>query len=133
MTVYRHSNIDEELSTTLCINGTQYYIYGDPVYVIRPYLIKSYGGALLTEELKQFNEEMSAYRTAAEWAFEDIKKYFSHVSSARKMQIGCTPAWYFVSALLRNLRACLYGSQSATAFNFAAPTLKEYVEMIPQE
>ncbi|PXF46694.1 hypothetical protein BWQ96_03520 [Gracilariopsis chorda] len=135
MMVYRHSNIDEELSTTLCIYGTQYYIYGDPAYVIRPYLIIGYGGAFLTEKQKQFNKEMSACRTAVQWALKDIKKYFSHVSSATKMRIECTPAalWYFVSALLWNFRACLYGSQSATAFNCAAPTLEEYVATIPQE
>ncbi|PXF46215.1 hypothetical protein BWQ96_04000 [Gracilariopsis chorda] len=135
MMVYRHSNINEELSTTLCIDGTQYYIYGDPAYVIRPYLIVGYGGALLTEEQKQFNKEISACRIAVEWAFKDIKKYFSHVSSAKKMRIGCTPAalWYFVSALVWNFHACLHGSQSATASNSAAPTLEEYIATIRKE
>ena len=37
-TLFRRSGIESDLQRTMVIADTQYYIYGDPAYVLRPYL-----------------------------------------------------------------------------------------------
>jgi len=135
MTMYRQSDMDSYLCNSLLIDDQQYCIYGDPAYVLRAYMQIAYNGAVLSDAQKEFNSRMSACRIAVEWAFKDIKKYFSHISVSRKMHISQTPAglWFQVSSILWNFRACLYGSQSATFFNCQAPSLEEYVQSMPSE
>jgi len=129
MTLFRHSGIEADLARSLVVGGRQFYIYGDPAYVLRPYLQIGFRGSTLTDEEKEFNKQMSAVRVSVEWAFKDIKKYFTHVDTPRKLALKSTPAglWYYVSTLMWNFRACCYGSQSATFFACKAPTLEEYI------
>ena len=74
---------------------------------------------------------MSTCRVAVEWAFKDIKKYFTHVDMLRKLQLKKTPVGlrYYSAAILLNFRACIYGSESATFFSCQAPNLEEYVQL----
>jgi hypothetical protein len=61
------------------------------------------------------NATMSKVRIAVEWAFRDVKMYFTHIDFPRKLNLSVTPAglWYVCSAVLWKFRVCLYGSQSA--------------------
>lgn len=136
MTLYRQSNIAEDLSRALLINNgandVQYYIYGDSAYVLRAYLQVRFKGGALSDEQKAFNKLMSRCRIAGEWAFKYIKKYFTHVDVPRTLCISNTPAalWYYCAAILWNFRACLYGSESATFFDCQAPALEDYVSLL---
>lgn len=129
MTLFRHSNIEENLSTSLVIADNQYYIYGDPAYVMRPNLQIGFKGASLTDSQKTYNKKMSAVRVSVEWAFKDLKKCFTRVDFPRKLCLKHTPAalLYHAVALLWNFRACLYGSESAKFFGCDAPTLEIYL------
>jgi hypothetical protein len=79
MTLYRESNIDHLLQSSMNINGVQYCLYGDPAYCLRPYLQVGYQGSNLTADQILFNASMSKVRIAVEWAFRDVKMYFTHV------------------------------------------------------
>jgi len=129
MTLYRRSNIAADLERSLLIGGRQFYIYGDPAYVLRAYLQTGFQGSALSQEQKDFNKLMSAVRIAVEWAFKDVKKYFTHVDSPRKLGLRRTPAglWYHVAVILWNMCTCLYGSQSASFFNCTPPSLETYL------
>ena len=48
MTLFRKSGIEADLQRALLIEEVQYYIYGDPAYVLRPYLQIGFQGANLT-------------------------------------------------------------------------------------
>ena len=52
MTIYRNSGVEQILSSSLNVStaagNTQYCVYGDPAYVIKPWLQVGYKGANLT-------------------------------------------------------------------------------------
>lgn len=84
------------------------YIYGDPVYVLRPYMQVLFKGSS-SQDQKDFNKKMSVVRVSVEHAFKDIKKYFTHVDVPRKLCVKHTPVglWYFGAAILWNFIALL--------------------------
>jgi len=92
MTLFRRSEVENRLRASLLIAGVQYYVYGDPAYVLLPYLQTGFRGAVLTPEQQEFNEKIPMVRIAVEWVFKDIKKYFTAVDSPRKLSITTTPA-----------------------------------------
>jgi hypothetical protein len=132
MTLYRESSIDQALQASLLVDGVQYYIYGDPAYCLRPYLQVGFQGSDRTPENVLFNASMARVRIAVEWAFRDVKLYFTHLTVPRKLRLRVTPAglWYTCSVLLWNFRACLYGSQAAKYFDCDPLSLHEYLEAL---
>jgi DDE superfamily endonuclease len=102
MHLYAESGLDNVLGDSLLIGGIQYHLYGDSGYALHPYLITPFEGAALTTDEALLNKRMSKVRVSVEWAFKDIKKYFSHVAAPRNMLFSQTPAgaWYLESRLL---------------------------------
>ena len=133
MSLYRESNIDSLLQDSMNINGIQYCLYGDPAYFLRPYLQVGYQGSSFTADQTVFNASMSKVRIAVEWAFRDVKMYFTHVDFPRKLRMGITPGGllYICTVILWNFRVCLYGSQTAEYFDCDPMSIVEYLENIP--
>ena len=102
MTLFRRSKVSEDMQRSLLFLNGQFNIYGDPAYVLRPYLQVGFKSASLTEEQLEFNKRMSTCRVAVEWAFKDIKKYFTHVDMPIKLQLKKTPVGlcYYSAAIL---------------------------------
>jgi nuclease HARBI1 len=90
MTLYRESGIDSVLQPSMNIDGAQYCLYGDPAYCLRPYLQVGYQGSNLTPDQVHFNMSMSKVRIAVEWAFRDLKMYFTNLDFPRKLKMGVT-------------------------------------------
>lgn len=111
--------------------GVQYCIYGDPEYVLRPDMVFGFEGANLSAPQRMFNKYMSRVRTSVEWAFKDVKKYFTHVDFPRKMKLGMVTVEmvYIVSAILWNFRTCLYGSQTRKFFDCPPSDFSTYIEL----
>jgi DDE superfamily endonuclease len=132
MFLYNASGIDQVLQTTLSISGRQYYIYGDVAYTLRPYLQVGFKGSTLSPDEVVFNLSMSKVRVAVEWAFRDVKQYFTHLDVPRKLRLRVTPVglWYVCSVMLWNFRVCLYGSQAAQYFQCDPVDISEYLEHI---
>jgi nuclease HARBI1 len=139
MTLYRASEIDHLFSTSLFIQGQQYYVYGDSAYTLRPYLQVAFRGTELSLNQAQFNVSMNTVRTSVEWVFKDIKQYFNHVAFSRKLRLkmNASGKWYQVSAILWNFRACLYGNPTSSYFDCVPPSLEDYLRLCegppPQE
>jgi hypothetical protein len=133
MTLYRESGIDSMLQSSMNIDGAQYCLYGDPAYCLRPYLQVGYQGSNLNPDQVHFNMSMSKVRIAVEWAFRDLKMYFTHMDFPRKLKMGVTPGglWYICAAVLWNFRVCLYGNQTAKYFDCNPISIEEYLEDIP--
>jgi hypothetical protein len=85
MFLYNASGIDHILQTSLSISGRQYYIYGDVAYTVRPYLKVGFKGTTLSPEEVAFDSSMSKVRVAVEWAFRDVKQYFTHLDVPRNI------------------------------------------------
>ena len=74
------------------VNGTQYCIYGDQTYVIRPWIQTALPTALATEEQVSFNTFMNEVRIAVEWNCKDVKQEFDSRYFHRKLQVRQLPA-----------------------------------------
>jgi hypothetical protein len=90
--LYKESGIDDNLGSSLVISNRQFYLYGDPAYILRPYLQVGFKGSSTTPEEIAFNSSMSKVRVTAEWAFRNVKQYFTHVDVPRKIRLRVTPA-----------------------------------------
>ena len=132
MTLYRQSNIESALSSSVLYNNNQYYAYSDSAYVLRPFLQVGFKGPHLTDSQKTFNMTMSKLRVSMEWAFKDVKKYFTRVDATQKMNIPRSPValWYVCSVILWNLKNSLYGSQTSRFFQIDPIPLQEYVQTL---
>ena len=87
-------------------------VYGDPAYPLRPQLQCPFRGARLTNIQNAWNKSMSQVRVSVEWLFGDVVNYFKFLDFKKKIKI-CLSAlgkMYITYALMRNTRACLYGS-----------------------
>jgi nuclease HARBI1 len=111
MQVYAESGLDDVLGDSLLIGGIQYHLYGDSGYALRPYLMTPFEGAALTTDEALFNKRMSKVRVSVEWAFKDIKKYFSKTLFPGR--------WYF-QELLR-----VHGTWQVACFGISGVVWKD--------
>lgn len=132
ITLLRESGIEEELESSLQIYGNQYYMYADSAYPLRPYLIVGFSGSQLDNDERSFNTAMSKVRISVEWAFKDVRKYFTHLDMSRKMTVAISPVglWFFSACILCNFRTCFYGSQTSKRFDCEPPSFEQYIELI---
>jgi DDE superfamily endonuclease len=130
MFMYNTSGIDQVLQNSLLISGRQYYLYGDVAYKLLTYLQTGFRGSTISSDELAFNASMSKVRVTVEWAFMDVKQYFTHVELPRKLRLRETPAglFYLSSDMLWNFRVCLYGSRSAHNFQWDSIAISEYLE-----
>jgi hypothetical protein len=135
MFLYNASGIDKVLQTSLSISGRQYYMYGDIAYTLRLYLQVGFKGSALSPDEVASNSALSKVRVTVEWAFRDVRQYFTHQDVPRKLQLRVTPAglWYVCSVMLWIFRVCLYGSQAARYFQCDSLDISEYLEHIIRE
>jgi nuclease HARBI1 len=129
MFLYKESGRADSLRSSLVISNRQYYVYGDPAYILRPFLQVGFKGSSTTPEELAFNASMSEVRVAVEWAFRDVNQYFTHVDVPRKLRLRVTPGglWYVRAVILWNFRVCLYGSQAAQSFESDPIEMSEYL------
>ena len=129
MTLYRRSGMDHLPEQFLLTHGQQYYLYGDPAYALRPWLLKGFAEAALDAREASFNREMSRARESVEWGFKDIKQLFSSNDHSRQMRALKSPIGLMmvVSSAPTNIRCCLYQSQTSRCFDCPAPSLNEYL------
>lgn len=61
--------------------------------------------------------------------FDGTKMYFTNVDFSLKMSVGqiLVGKVFIVSAISRNFKMCLYGSQSASLFDIQPPSFQEYI------
>ena len=52
--------------------GNPLYLYGDPAYPLRVRLQAPFRNVVLTQQMEDFNNSMSAVRSSVEWLFSDV-------------------------------------------------------------
>ena len=74
-------------------------------------------------------KKMSPVRVSVEWVFGDIVERFKFIDFKYTQNVGLSPVakqQYAVSALLCNVKTCLYGSTMSLYFQCDPPSLEEY-------
>jgi len=132
MTLYYESGLDVVLPDALMIGCSQYYIYGDAAYMVRPWLQAAFSG-VMTDEQTACNSTMAVPRTAVEWGFKDVKQTCSALDYRRKLRLRQGPVGllYRTAAFVWNLRCCAYGSSTSSFFDCAPPNWEQYLGLAP--
>ena len=122
------SELVRDLANSVLINGLQHYIFGDTAYAIWTLMIKSLKNTCFTEAQRYFNKRMSEISVFVEDAFKDIKQYFTHIDFVQKGKISVTPfeLRYYAAAILWNFMVSLYGSITASNFDYEPSALEGY-------
>lgn len=109
-TLYVRSGIEGQLQKTRSQDGAQYCIFADLGYASRTFLEVSYQGSLLTGEQSAYNQAMSAGRTTDEWAFTEVRLYWTVIDFRRNMRLrGEQVVRLCLAAVLpANMRNCVY-------------------------
>lgn len=123
------SNLYDDLQNfALSPTGRQMCVYGDPAYPLRVHLQAPFRIGILTRQMHDFNESMSASRISVEWLFADIINYFKFLDFKKDLKIGLSQVgkMYIVCSLLRNALTCLYSNTTAEYFDLEPPMLHNY-------
>lgn len=120
--------MDSLLQHNLFIDGGQHFIYGDAVYMMKPWLQIAFPRQSATLAQTSFNKRMSSVREAVNWPHKDLnlmfinrEVYFSeHETKLYKLRssyiLDLCLFW-----LLFNFEKCLgHGSQVNSMFRSAA-------------
>lgn len=130
LTLYRESGWEQVLQDVLSVDGTQYCIYGDCAYLLRPWMLCPYFRDLATPSQMAFNSSMSAVRIAVEHNYKDLKQNWTSQDFSRNLKVRKAPIalLYRASALLLNFRMCFYGGgQVGEMFELDPPTIDHYI------
>lgn len=112
-------------------NGEHFIIYGDKAYGIRELLMCPYPNRNgITAEQQEFNARMSQVRIAVEWGFGKVISEFAFLDFRKnqKLLLQEVAKMYMVAVILTNCHSCLYGNQTAQAFNCNPVELEEYLQ-----
>lgn len=128
-TLYCRSEIEDQLSLYLIVDGKQYCIYGDSGYNQRDFMDVPFQGGALNADMRAFNKAMSEGRITIEWMFKEVKTFWTAVDFPRKLRVLQLPVgtMYLAGMLLCNMRNCFYANQTSQYFNCKPPTLEEYL------
>ena len=109
----RLSNLLTKLEQyAISTNGISLCLYGDPAYPIRMHLQCPFRSIVFSPQQIAFNTSMSQVRTAVEWVFGDITKWwaFTDFKKNLKLNLSSVGKMYLICALLTNAKTCLYGN-----------------------
>lgn len=109
-------------------DGKVLCIYGDTAYPLREYLQTGFKNVINVDQ-DNFNTRMSAVRVSVEWVFGDVIERFKHTDFHKMQKIGVSAVakQYVVSALLSNIRTCMYGSTTSSYFDCQPPSMESYL------
>lgn len=129
LTLFRSSGWNTVLEESLSTPTRQFYIYGDQAYILRPWVMKPFGGNVTVEQAA-FNAQMSSLRVSVEHTYKDLKQMWTSQDFSRKLKVREAPigTMYKAAALLWNMRTCAYRSgQTIATFRVDPPTLEDYL------
>ena len=122
--------LDDAIRDNLRIYDTQYHVYGDAIFLHRPYLQVAYDRTLATAMEQLFNTQNNRVRTSVEWSYKDVKQMFTSQEFKRSLKCRQSPVGllYITSIILWNIKVVLHGGgQVGRYFECNPPTLSEYL------
>ena len=130
LTLLRESKLQDRLQVCLKINGSQFYIYGDAAYMIRPWLQVAYPRTGATPDRQTLNSNISGVCVAVEWNYKDLKQMWSFNDFPRALKVRQSPLGliHTASAILLNFKTCIEGGGQLQAyFKCPHPSSDEYL------
>jgi hypothetical protein len=128
VTLLRESQIGAKWTATLPAGD---FIYGDPAYPLRRWLLSPFKGSTITAAQADYNKRMSSARVSVEWSFGDILRFWAFLDFKKNLKVFLSPVakYYLVGTLLTNCLTCERGgNQTSRFFGVVPPSLEEYLE-----
>ena len=132
----RKSHFLVRMAALCALEGSPFYVYGDPAYSLSQYILRGYKGAM-TPQQQAFRTAMSSVRESVEWGFDLIVRDWAFVDYRKNLKIHKQPIGrlYFVAALLTNMKTCItaahtfdyHGNQISQMFGVSPPSLHDYL------
>ena len=91
LTLRRDSGLKGRLQACLNVDGTQFYLYGDAAYMLRPGLQVTFPRAGADVEQVDYITRMSAVCVAVEWNYKDLKQLRSFTEFPRALKVRQAP------------------------------------------
>lgn len=132
LSLLRNSGVADSLASCLLIEKRQFYIYGDPAYMLRPWLQTAFERVGATTERELYNTAMSAVRISVEWNYKYLKQIWTRNDVSRVLHVRRFPVslLYVSAALLLNFKTCIENCGQVSAyFKFVAPSFQEHVNL----
>eukprot|EP01007_Sphenomonas_quadrangularis_P004105 NODE_963_length_1070_cov_143.440744_g792_i0.p1 GENE.NODE_963_length_1070_cov_143.440744_g792_i0~~NODE_963_length_1070_cov_143.440744_g792_i0.p1 ORF type:complete len:245 (+),score=29.51 NODE_963_length_1070_cov_143.440744_g792_i0:262-996(+) len=119
------------LGTLRSIFPGNYCLYGDGGYALTDVILCPYRRPI-DPTRQRFNSAISALRIVVEHEFGRILALFPHLTLTRRHRISQDAARqvYLAAAVLKNMHACCYGSQTSQRFGLRPPNLSEYLSVL---
>ena len=101
-TLIRHIRTSECLEESLLVDGRQFYMYGDAVYILRACLQTAFDHLSAKASQRTYNTAMNAVRVYVKWNYKDLQQMwtrsdFCRLLTVRRFSVGLL---YTASALL---------------------------------
>lgn len=131
ITLYRQAGMDDILRDSLLIDDRQFYIYGDPAYILRPWLQVAFNTSFSNASHLNHNASMSSVRESVEWSYKDLKQMWTSQDYKRMLKVrkARVSLMYIGAALLWNFKVCLqHGGEVQSYFCCPPPSLSRYLE-----
>lgn len=127
--LFVRSNIETQLENVCFVNGVQFYVHADSGYNRRTVIDVPFQGAHLTRAQKKANTATASVRVTVEWAYKEVKLYWTTVDFKRKLRVGevAVGMMYMGAILLHNIRNCLYPNTISQYFQCHPPALVDYI------
>ena len=109
-----------------------YYIYGDPAYKIRRYIVGPFEAAADNSPEALFNSKMSEVRIVVEWAFGGVVNLFRSMQYSKHWRLYSQQVgnYYKMACLFYNIYGILYSNQISQYFDCRL-TLDEFLHCCP--
>ena len=106
-----------------CLYGDRGYDHGNPALQV------PYNGAVVADDERAYNRQMSDIRQPVEWAFGKVIQNFAFVDFDKNQKLYQQPVaiFYLNAVLLTNCHSCLYGNQTSRYFSVPTPELEDYL------
>lgn len=129
--ILRDSNLYAQLEECTVFENENFVLYGDKAYGIRELLLCPYPDRPnMPPQYQEFNLRMSGVRSAVEWGFGKVIAEFAFLDFKKnqKLLLQDIATMYMTAVILTNCHSCLYGNQTAQAFNVNPVELEEYLQ-----
>ncbi|KAG0437591.1 hypothetical protein HPB47_017373 [Ixodes persulcatus] len=105
--ILRESQLYDKLEQL--VQGSEFAVYGDPSYPLRPLLMTAYEGSELTKPQEGFNAGMNAVRQVVELGLGKAVAQFAFLDfrQNQRMLLQAVPRMYKVAVILANCHSCM--------------------------
>lgn len=125
---------DDGLEEILALHAGGYKVLGDAIFPNAANIVRVPNAAEALARDQHEIVKIARMRSGVEHTFRHVRAHSPFLSDSLKLKKNARVGCHWINAtFLMNLFACMYGHQQATFFEFPAPSLDEFFNIITEE